>query len=147
MNREHLLSAESDSEAETKKFALNAVSNFNQGDIILLYGNLGSGKTFLVKQFSKALGVHEDVTSPTFSIINQYTGNFIIHHIDLYRIPDRGELINLGLEDIWDLKSIKFVEWPQLIEDQMLDKHHRIYISVNPTRLSHRSFTLYKYLL
>jgi tRNA threonylcarbamoyladenosine biosynthesis protein TsaE len=147
MNREQLLSTESDSEAQTKKFALNALSYFDQGDTILLYGNLGSGKTFLVQQFAKALGVKEDVTSPTFSIINQYSGNFIIHHIDLYRIPERRDLINLGLEDLWDMDSIKFVEWPQLIEDQMPNKHHRIFISVNPARISHRSFTLYKYLL
>ena len=66
MKREQLLSMETDNEGQTKKFAINAVTYFNQGDTVLLYGNLGSGKTFLVKQFAKALGVYEQVTSPTF---------------------------------------------------------------------------------
>jgi tRNA threonylcarbamoyladenosine biosynthesis protein TsaE len=145
MNREQLSLYRSDSEIQTNKFAMNAVTYFNEGDTILLYGNLGSGKTYLVKQFVNALGVNEEVTSPTFSIINQYSGAHLINHIDLYRIPNKRELINLGLEDIWEMNSINFVEWPHLIEGQLNEKHYRIYISVEQNHLLYRNFSLYRY--
>jgi tRNA threonylcarbamoyladenosine biosynthesis protein TsaE len=145
MHREHLSQYSADNEAQTRAFAMAAVTYFNTGDTVLLYGDLGSGKTFLVRQFVAALGVKEDVTSPSFSIINQYSGERLINHIDLYRIPDKRQLINLGLEDIWEMNSINFVEWPQLIEDQMKENHYRIYISMDQDDLLHRSFSLYRY--
>lgn len=148
MNKKRLLSVESNSEAQTKRFASSAVSYFNPGDTILLYGNLGSGKTFLVKQFARALGYQEQVTSPTFAIMHQYyNNNVLIHHIDLYRIDKKNELTNLGFEDIWEMQSINFVEWPQFIEDQVPDLHYRIYITMNEGSAKHRTFSLYKCIL
>jgi tRNA threonylcarbamoyladenosine biosynthesis protein TsaE len=142
MKRQQLVEFESENESQTNDFAAKVVHFFTEGDTILLYGNLGSGKTYLVKQFVKALGVKEEVTSPTFAIINQYSGPVLINHIDLYRIADSRELVNLGLEDIWEMQSINFVEWPQLIEQQIRLKHYRITISVIQHNLRYRRFSL-----
>jgi tRNA threonylcarbamoyladenosine biosynthesis protein TsaE len=133
---------QSDNEIKTKEFAREVVHFFSIGDTVLLYGNLGSGKTFLVKQFAKVLGVKDDVTSPTFSIINQYSGPVLINHIDLYRIADSRELTNLGLEDIWEMESINFVEWPQIVENYIQGNHYRITITVDQNNLLHRTFLL-----
>jgi len=142
MKIKQLAACQSENEIQTKAFASEVVHFFSEGDTVLLYGNLGSGKTFLVKQFAKALGVKNEVTSPTFSIINQYAGPVLINHIDLYRITDSRELINLGLEEIWEMKSINFVEWPQIIENHLHGNHYRITITVDQNNLLHRTFSL-----
>jgi tRNA threonylcarbamoyladenosine biosynthesis protein TsaE len=115
-------------EFDTKRFADESWINFKCRDTVLLYGELGSGKTYLTKLYCRMLGVDFDVTSPSFSIINQYYGNVLINHIDFYRVQNRNELINLGLDDIFNMNSINFIEWPQIIEKQITWDHYRIYI-------------------
>jgi tRNA threonylcarbamoyladenosine biosynthesis protein TsaE len=89
---------------------------------VLLIGDLGAGKTTLVNAFCKHLGVETPGNSPTFSLINQYAytrsdGNTqFIHHIDLYRLDDLEEALDIGIEDLLDDDSLCFIEWPQLIE-------------------------------
>ena len=84
--------------------------------IILLRGELGSGKTTLVKSVLKKMGVNDCVTSPTFSIVNEYDfSENIIYHFDLYRIEKIEELDIIGFEDYIYSQNICFIEWPEIV--------------------------------
>ncbi len=85
--------------------------------VIAFNGNLGAGKTTFIKAVCKQLGVKENVSSPTFSIINQYTteNNKTVFHIDLYRIKDSEEAINTGAEECIYSGDLCFIEWPERI--------------------------------
>ena len=100
---------------------------FKQGNIVFLDGTLGSGKTFLVQNICANWNVQDDVTSPTFTIIQNYTGDYIINHIDLYRIEEQNELDQLGWEEMLYSDAITFVEWPQKIEN-FVDNFYKISI-------------------
>ena len=89
---------------------------FKKGSIVFLEGDLGTGKTFLVQNICKNWNVQDDVTSPTFTIIQNYSGDYSVNHIDLYRIAKQNELDQLGWEDILYSDAVTFVEWPQIIE-------------------------------
>ena len=87
------------------------------GDIITLFGDLGSGKTFFVKQLGKALGIDEEIDSPSFILMKEYSGGRIpLYHLDLYRLKNREEISELGLFDILE-KGITVIEWPLLVND------------------------------
>jgi tRNA threonylcarbamoyladenosine biosynthesis protein TsaE len=129
---------------DTGKFAKQAVTYFSPGDTILLYGNLGSGKTYLVRQFVRLLGLTAEVSSPSFSLINRYEGSVCVNHVDLYRIKDVHDLKNLGLDDLWDSSDISFVEWPQLIEQTICWSHFRLSIRTKEKNLKWREFSLLK---
>jgi tRNA threonylcarbamoyladenosine biosynthesis protein TsaE len=85
--------------------------------IFAFHGNLGAGKTTFIQAVCRKLGVKENVSSPTFSIINQYqtANNKTIFHIDLYRIKDIGEAINAGVEECIYSGDLCFIEWPEKI--------------------------------
>ena len=84
--------------------------------VILLRGELGSGKTTLVKSVLKKMGINDCVTSPTFSIVNEYDfSENIIYHFDLYRIEKIEELDIIGFEDYIYSQNICFIEWPEIV--------------------------------
>ncbi len=85
----------------------------------LLYGDMGAGKTTLIKSICKYLGSIDEVTSPTFSIINEYQTiqKEVIYHIDLYRLENSNELIELGFEEVADGSHFCFIEWPDIAVD------------------------------
>ena len=85
----------------------------------LLYGDLGAGKTTLVKNWMAHLGIKDDVSSPTYSIIQEYTGpTFSVFHMDMYRLKDAQEALEIGIEDyIFDDKNYCIIEWPEIIAD------------------------------
>ena len=126
----------------TRKFTEEVVKYFHEGDTILLYGQLGSGKTFITRDFVALLGSKAEVSSPSFSLINQYDGEPSINHVDLYRVTKLTDLINLGLEDILNSSSINFIEWPEIIEDQIFWSHYRINIEINSKKSEWRKFRL-----
>jgi len=104
-------------------FSLNEIENsakqfiayLKDKKVVAFSGNLGAGKTTFIKELCKQLGVKENVTSPTFSIINQYTtvNNSTIFHIDLYRVKDEEEAINAGVEESIYSGDVCFIEWPE----------------------------------
>lgn len=83
------------------------------GDVLLLQGPLGTGKTLLTQGLAKGLGITAPVTSPTFIIVNQYPGPFMLYHVDLYRIEAIAEAIDLGLDDYFFGEGVCVVEWPE----------------------------------
>lgn len=89
---------------------------------LLFYGDMGAGKTTLIKALVKALGAPDLASSPTFSLVNEYqTDQGKIFHFDFYRIEDEMEALDMGIEDYLNLDTWKFIEWPQKIE-KLLDE-------------------------
>ena len=86
--------------------------------VVTLSGDLGAGKTALVKAICHQLQVIDDVASPTFSIINTYLTRTqsVIHHIDLYRLESAEELVQIGIDDYLHSGDLTFIEWPELVD-------------------------------
>ena len=104
-------------EQETKEFAKNFASKLGRGDVIVLSGDLGAGKTKFVEGILEYFGMQEEISSPTFTIVNEYHKNKIdIYHFDLYRLKDVYEFENIGGEEYFN-KGICIFEWGELIED------------------------------
>ncbi len=105
------------SEKETLQFAEVFAKTLKAGDIIAFTGNLGTGKTFIVKAIAKYFGV-ENVTSPTFSIVNTYEAKAKINHFDFYRIKKIEELYDIGFEEyLIDGSAITFIEWAEMFDE------------------------------
>jgi tRNA threonylcarbamoyladenosine biosynthesis protein TsaE len=101
---------------EAAKKMLDATANYS---VFALHGEMGAGKTTFVHAVCEAAGVKDNISSPTFSIINQYTtqNGQIIYHIDLYRLKDEEEAIQAGVEDCLYSGNTCFVEWPEKAPD------------------------------
>ena len=111
---------------DVAKSLINEISGVN---IILLKGELGTGKTTLVKSILKNLGIEENITSPTFSIVNQYsTSDLLINHFDLYRVKSLKELDVIGFEEYLDNEGITFIEWPKIAMSKISYRYIEIYI-------------------
>ncbi len=128
------------SEADSRNIAGKLTQKLQPGDVLLLEGNLGSGKTFLVQAICKNWQTTDEASSPSFAIIQQYGGNQPVNHMDFYRIQDERELDNLGWEEYLYGNAVTFIEWPQIIEDR-LDHFYKIIIDVNGQE---RQFKLYE---
>jgi len=85
------------------------------GDLIVLAGDLGAGKTAFVQGFGRALGVQERITSPTFTLVHVYEGRLPIHHLDVYRLDQMYEALDLGLPEMLDDGSVVLIEWGDAI--------------------------------
>lgn len=82
--------------------------------VILLSGDLGVGKTVFVQGIASGMGIIDDVSSPTYTLINEYIGRLPLYHMDFYRLEDETDLLDLGFEDYLDRKGIIIIEWPEL---------------------------------
>lgn len=98
---------------ETYKLAGEFVKTLKANDVVLLYGDLGAGKTCFTNGMLYGLGFSEGGSSPTFTIVNQYPSNPKINHFDLYRIADEDELYDIGFSEYLTDGSINIIEWPQ----------------------------------
>jgi tRNA threonylcarbamoyladenosine biosynthesis protein TsaE len=101
--------------ADIANVANQILKDFSDSNVFALQGDLGAGKTAMVKAFVKSLKVDDDVSSPTFSLINEYGTKPIIYHFDLYRLMDLNEVIQIGFEDYIDSGNYCFIEWPEKI--------------------------------
>ena len=98
---------------------------------LLFYGEMGAGKTTLIKALVKALGAEDAASSPTFSLVNEYhSDQGKILHFDFYRIEDETEVLDMGIEDYLNTESWKFIEWPQKIEKFLDYPTQKLEISV-----------------
>lgn len=99
---------------------------------LLFYGDMGVGKTTLIKALSKQLGSTSNVSSPTFSIVNEYEiEDGLIYHFDLYRIKDEEEALNFGIEDYLFNDQWIFIEWPDKLVNFLPEKFNKIEIKLN----------------
>ncbi len=117
------------SEEDTIELAQNIESEKFPNMVICLDGDLGSGKTIFTKGFAKSLEVEEEVTSPSFNIIKEYTsGELPLYHMDVYRL--NGNADDLGLEEYYKKGGICIIEWAESIKDYLPDKRLDIRIKV-----------------
>ena len=103
----------------------------SKSKVLLFYGEMGNGKTTLIKALCKALGVSDPVTSPTFSIVNEYLGtqNTLLYHFDCYRIEEEEEILDIGFDQYLENGDWIFIEWPQKIENLLPANSQEIKIS------------------
>lgn len=107
----------SESTEETFELGKRLATALTAGDVVALYGNLGAGKTCLIQGICAGLNVDDYVTSPSFTIINEYNGDLPVYHFDFYRLSDVDELYDLGLTDYFYGNGVCLIEWPQIAED------------------------------
>lgn len=131
------------SEDEMREFAKELLKFISDGDIIILNGNLGAGKTFLVKAISAYWQIN-NVTSPTFALVNEYSGEKKIIHFDFYRVGEVQELFDIGFDEyLSDDSAIKFIEWGELFTSILPNKKIVINIILSNDYL--RTVTVIKY--
>ena len=112
-----MLEIELNSEQDTIDLAVRVADLVEPGDILCLYGDLGSGKTFFAKALGKQLGVTQEIDSPSFVIFKEYhSGRMPLFHLDLYRLKRESELYDLGIFDVLD-EGLTLIEWPTLAEN------------------------------
>jgi tRNA threonylcarbamoyladenosine biosynthesis protein TsaE len=99
--------------------------------IFLFYGEMGAGKTTLIKELCRQLGVTDAVTSPTFSIVNEYqAGPNKIFHFDFYRLKNQSEALDMGYEEYFYSGAYCFIEWPEMIPDLLPEHFIRVNLAV-----------------
>ncbi len=108
------------SEKETESVAKEYAKTLNKGDVLLLSGDLGAGKTHFVKGLVQGLGIKDEVTSPTYAYLNIY-GNYVYHY-DCYRLSSGEDAVMLGLTDYFGKDNISVIEWAENIKDVLPDK-------------------------
>lgn len=114
----HMLDFISHSPAQTERIGQRLGEQLQAGDLILLHGPFGAGKTHLVKGVARGLGSNDLVTSPSFVLVNEYRSGtdrraLTIYHIDLYRLDSTAELKGIGIEELWEGPGICIIEWAE----------------------------------
>ncbi|QKJ31747.1 tRNA (adenosine(37)-N6)-threonylcarbamoyltransferase complex ATPase subunit type 1 TsaE [Mucilaginibacter mali] len=111
--------------------------------IFLFYGEMGAGKTTLIKAMAEALGIEGQASSPTFAIVNEYAGKSgPVYHFDFYRLKNQTEALDMGYEEYFYSGNYCFIEWPERIPDLLPLNYIEIHISANAD--SSRQITLVK---
>jgi tRNA threonylcarbamoyladenosine biosynthesis protein TsaE len=105
-------------ETDTRSLGAALAKDMQPNQVYALVGDLGAGKTTLAKAIARGLGVSETLTSPTFTIVQEYdSGRLPLYHFDVYRVNDEDELFEIGLEDYFHRGGVCLIEWADLIED------------------------------
>ena len=118
-------------ETDTKNFAKSLAKILKPKDIVVLTGELGSGKTKFVEGFLSYFGLENEISSPTFTIVNEYKNNDInIYHFDVYRLADSSEFYEIGGDEYFDT-GICLIEWGELIEDALPSNYIHITFTKN----------------
>ena len=116
------------SEAETEALGERLAKCLRAGAVVALYGDLGAGKTAFVRGMARGLDIRESVTSPTFTIVNEYPGDPALFHFDMYRLRSAEELYGIGWEDYLDRNGICVTEWSERIEEALPENAVRVTI-------------------
>lgn len=123
-----------DSPSATRAVAAEFAKTLSPGSVVCMYGDLGAGKTAFAQGMAEGLGIDEPVTSPTFTIINEYEGTLPLYHFDVYRIGDSAGMAETGFDEYIDGDGICVIEWAELIEDILPDDRINVTISRLPER-------------
>ncbi len=116
----------SNSDSETKRAGIRLGEKLKPGDVVCLYGDLGAGKTTLVKGIASAFGIQErDITSASYTIIAEYDVTVPFYHIDLYRVPP-GEVPELGLEEYFGTGGVAVIEWAERADEEVPEQSIRV---------------------
>ncbi len=120
------------SPSDLEALAPAIIDAFNHKRVVLFYGEMGAGKTTLIKALSRYLGVEESTTSPTFSIVNEYLSDAgdTLYHFDFYRIENEEEVMDLGYEDYFYSGNHCFIEWPEKIPNLLPENAVKLIIEI-----------------
>lgn len=118
------------SEQETVELGIKMGKLLEAGDIVLLYGDLGAGKTVLTRGIALGLGAKDVVTSPTYTLMHRYEGRVPVYHFDLYRLNGPDEVLDVGYEEFFYGDGVSIVEWPERLEYLCPEEHVRVRIEV-----------------
>lgn len=129
---------------ETKRIAAGFAKELKSGDVLCMYGNLGAGKTAFVQGLAHGLGIDEPITSPTFTIVNEYQGDMPLYHFDVYRIGDSEEMYEIGYEEYVYGDGISVIEWAELIEDILPESRYSVTIIKDDTNDDYRKIIIEK---
>lgn len=129
---------------ELSEVAERIISYMGKHNVIAFYGHMGAGKTTLIKEICARLGVSENVSSPTFAIVNQYAAGdeSIINHFDFYRIDKPEEAFDMGYEEYFYSGDLCLIEWPEKIEDLLPEDTLEITIQTDPDDEKTRTITI-----
>ena len=112
---------------QTKALGARLAAQLNAGDVLLLEGDLGAGKSELTRGIARGLGISEPVTSPTFTILQVHMGGRLpLYHFDWYRLQSAEELYELSLDEYLYADGVSVVEWPSMAEEAIPERHLRI---------------------
>ena len=115
------------SEAETIALGASFAEGLRPGDVVALYGTLGTGKTHFIKGICRGLGAGEHVTSPTFTIVNEYRGGRIaVYHFDFYRMKDQRELRDIGFDEYLDGDGVCLLEWAERVAGRLPARRYEV---------------------
>lgn len=121
----------SNSEEETKLIGRKFAKDLKNGDVIVLTGDLGSGKTKFTEGVLQFFGLENEISSPTFNIVNEYVNKDVnVYHFDVYRLEDEDEFYAIGGEEYFE-KGICLIEWGEMIESALPNKYIQISFSRN----------------
>lgn len=118
--------------AELATFAEEIVVHIKNTPVVLFEGEMGTGKTTFIKLICEKMGVEDSMSSPTFSIVNEYLDEYgdTIYHFDLYRLTSLKEAIDIGIEEYLFSGNVCLIEWPQIIVDELPDQYLKISINL-----------------
>lgn len=119
---------ETNSPEETFKLGFDMGKKAKEGEVYCLNGDLGVGKTIFTKGFAKGLGIDENITSPTYTLVNEYNGEFKFYHFDVYRINDAEEMEEIGFDEYIYSDAIVLIEWSDKIKELLPENIIKIHI-------------------
>ena len=112
-----------ENEEKTREIGSKLGELLTPKSVICLIGDLGAGKTTMTQSLARALGVDDYITSPTFTIVNEYEGKMPLYHFDVYRIGSSEEMYDIGFDEYIDGEGVCIIEWANLIEDILPDEY------------------------
>ena len=132
---------------ETTQLGIKLGKLLNPGDIVCLTGDLGTGKTHITKGIAQGLEITDNITSPTFTIVNEYdTGRLKLNHFDVYRVSDPDEVYAIGFDDYIFSDAVSVIEWANYIEEILPEDLLHIYIEKDLSKgENYRKITLTPY--
>ena len=128
--------------AETETIGQDLAAKLQPGTVLAYLGDLGMGKTAFTRGLARGLGCTERVTSPTFTIVNEYCGRLPLFHFDMYRLADSDDLFDIGWEDYLDRGGVCAVEWSERISDALPDDTLYVTIARHPENEGWRIITV-----
>lgn len=115
---------------ETLKIGFRIGLTLKPGDIVALSGDLGAGKTSISKGIARALGIEEEITSPTYTIVSEYEGSIPLYHMDMYRIGSIDEFELLGVDELLFGQGVSLIEWSERITEYLPDDCKKLNIHI-----------------
>ena len=127
---------------QTREIGETVGTLLRPGDVVALSGDLGAGKTCFVQGAARALGVKARVTSPSFILMREYEGDLTVVHLDVYRLDNVQELLDIGFEELLDPSRVMFIEWGDAVSRVLPESHLDVDVRLDPSEEDSRLIEL-----